>query len=703
VSVEDAEGVLENPSRLSTFFRTYYESELGRFLEAYDPGGQNVFEVTYSDLYRYEADLADDYLKAPDRIRHDLEAGLASVNWSWTDPETNREIELTPEHVTVRVTELPAHAVYDVGKYRLDDVDGTYGGVRGQVAKRTQKKEIIEKAAFECVRCGAKTVIPQNADDSLDEPRQCKNCERQGPFNLDQHAAETDKREYQRVRLQLPPEKAATATDETIDAVLHGDLVDTVSPGDRAVINGHLESELQYNGQSPTRLLELELKADSIDMLETDFEDINIEEHRERIEELADRPNPIEAVVDSIAPSIRGREAIKEAIALQMFGGVEKHLPDGAHKRGDLHILVVGDPGCGKSALLQYAKRLSPRAVYTSGKQSTAAGLTGAAVQDEFGDGGWTIDAGALVEAHKGLCAIDEFDKMDDEDQSGVMQAMSEQEISISKAGINATLPAKTTVLAAANPRDGRFDQYDPVGEQIELDPAIFSRFDLVFTVSDQPDAELDEEIASHMAEVARVGQTLANGESVPDADKATPEIEPEVMQAYIAYARRLTPVLTTAAQEHIVKEYVAMRTANGDDGPIPTTARMNEALIRLAEASARVRLSEEITEDDAARAIAIHRRCLEDVGIDPENEEFDADLMETGTSKSQRERVQFVKEVIKDLDGEAEYGAAGHEDIVEIGQEKGYTRKDIEGTLDKLSREGQIYEPQNEQYRTST
>lgn len=697
------DGVVSNPSELSAFFRSYYESRLGKFLEAYAPGGRNTFEVSYSELFRYDADLADAYLDSPEGVLGDLAFGLASVNWSFTDPETGEPIELSADEIDVRVTDLPEHVVHEVGEYRLDDVDGTVGAIRGQVAKRTQKKELIETAAFECLRCGGFTTVPQSNDDSLDEPRECRSCERQGPFELQKHADETAKRSYQRVRLQLPPEKAATATDETIDAVLHGDLVDTVAPGDRVVVNGRLESELQYNGQQPTRLLELECKADSVEMLETDFEEIDIEQHRDEIEAIADRANPIESVVASIAPSIRGRDDIKEAIALQMFGGVEKTLPDGAHKRGTLHILVVGDPGCGKSAILQYAKRLSPRAVYTSGKQSTAAGLTGAAVQDEFGDGGWTIDAGALVEAHKGVCAIDEFDKMDGEDQSGVMQAMSEQEISISKAGINATLPAKTTVLAAANPRDGRFDKYDPVGDQIDLDPAIFSRFDLVFTVSDSPDEELDTEIATHIAEVSRVGQELANDEYDPDgADRATPEIAPETMQAYIAYARRLDPVLTTAAQQRIVTEYVELRSANDDDGPIPTTARMNEALIRLAEAAARVRLSERITEADAERAIAIHRRCLEDVGVDPDTGEFDADLKETSTSKSQRERIDIVLDTIKELDADEDWSGAGHESVVDRGQEEGFTRDQVERTIDKLRREGKVYEPSADQYRPS-
>lgn len=701
MAVEESAGVLDDPSQLASFFRSRYETQLGPFLEAYDPSQTNVFEIEYSDLFSYDPDLADDYLSAPERVKTALSQGLASVNWSWADPETGELIELRPGAIDVRVQDLPEHVVHDVGGYRLDDVDGTYGGIRGQVSKRTQKKEIIQTAKFECLRCGTINTIPQAADDSLDEPSQCQNCERNGPYELRKKASET--REYQRCRLQLPPEKAATATDETIDAVLHDDLVDQVAPGDRIIVNGRFESELQYNGQSPTRLLELEMKADSLETLESDFEEIDVKEHLDRIEEIASCPDPIEKVVESIAPSIRGRNEIKEAIALQMFGGVEKTLPDGAHKRGDLHILIVGDPGCGKSAILQYAKRLSPRAVYTSGKQSTAAGLTGAAVQDEFGDGGWTIDAGALVEAHKGLAAIDEFDKMDAEDQSGVMQAMSEQEISLSKAGINATLPAKTTVLAAANPRDGRFDKYDPVASQIELDPAIFSRFDLVFTISDSPDEALDRDIASHMTDVARLGQQLANDDHDPDgAEKATPSIRPEVMQAYIAHSRRLNPVLTVEANKRIVDEYVRVRSANDEDGPIPTTARMNEALIRLAEASARVRLSEKITKTDAEQAIAIHRRCLEDVGLDSETGDLDTDLVETGTSKAQRDRIDFVRQTVAKLDAETDFGGAAHESIVELGAEEGFTEGKIGHSIEKLLRQGEIYQPEDKQYKPS-
>jgi replicative DNA helicase Mcm len=224
-----------------------------------------------------------------------------------------------------------------------------------------------------------------------------------------------------------------------------------------------------------------------------------------------------------------------------------------------------------------------------------------------------------------------------------------------------------------------------------------------VFTVSDSPDEELDTEIATHIAEVSRVGQELANDSYTPEgADRATPEIEPETMQAYIAYARRLDPVLTTAAQERIVKEYVELRSANDEDGPIPTTARMNEALIRLAEAAARVRLSERITEADAERAIAIHRRCLEDVGVDPDTGEFDADLKETSTSKSQRERIDVVLDIIKELDAEEDWSGAGHEPVVERGQEEGFTRDQVERTIDKLRREGKVYEPSADQYRPS-
>jgi len=189
----------------------------------------------------------------------------------------------------------------------------------------------------------------------------------------------------------------------------------------------------------------------------------------------------------SIAPSIYGYDEVKEALALQLFSGVSKGLPDGTRIRGDIHILLVGDPGIAKSQLLRYISKLSPRGIYTSGKSSTSAGLTATAVKDELGDGRWTIEAGALVLADKGIACIDEMDKMRSEDRSALHEAMEQQTISVAKAGVMATLKSRCALLAAANPKFGRFDKFEGIAQQINLSPALMSRFDLIFVLTDEP------------------------------------------------------------------------------------------------------------------------------------------------------------------------------------------------------------------------
>ncbi|MFB6185414.1 MAG: ATP-binding protein, partial [Halobacteriaceae archaeon] len=338
-----------------------------------------------------------------------------------------------------------------------------------------------------------------------------------------------------------------------------------------------------------------------------------------------------------------GYEETKMALILQLFSGVKKELPDKSRVRGDLHLLLIGDPGTGKSKLLQYIRKIAPRSVYTSGKGSTSAGLTAAAVRDDFGDGQqWTLEAGALVLADQGIAAVDELDKMDPTDRSAMHEGLEQQEISISKAGINATLKSRCALLGAANPKYGRFDQYEPIAEQIDLEPALISRFDLIFTVTDQPDEDRDEKLAEHILQTNYAGElnthrkqsrtANVSEEQINQAtETVTPEIESEFLRKYIAYAKKnCYPTMSEAAKQRIQEFYVNLR-AKGqeEDAPVPVTARKLEAIVRLAEASARVRLADTVTEADAERVIEIVRSCLQDIGVDPETGQFDADVIE--------------------------------------------------------------------------
>jgi replicative DNA helicase Mcm len=367
------------------------------------------------------------------------------------------------------------------------------------------------------------------------------------------------------------------------------------------------------------------------------------------------------------------------------------------------------------SQLLSYIRNIAPRSVYTSGKGSSSAGLTAAAVRDDFGDGQqWTLEAGALVLADKGIAAVDELDKMRPEDRSAMHEGLEQQEISISKAGINATLKSRCSLLGAANPKYGRFDQYEPIGEQIDLEPALISRFDLIFTVTDQPDPEKDADLADHIINTNYAGELHTQRTSVPTSnftqeqvdavtEDVAPEIQPDLLRKYIAYAKRTCyPTMTDEAKQAIRDFYVDLRAKGADeDAPVPVTARKLEAIVRLSEASARVRLSDTVELEDAERVIEIVRSCLQDIGVDPETGQFDADVVETGRSKTQRDRVKNIKQLISDIEGEYEEGAPLDE-VLDRAEDAGMDRSKAEHEIEKLRRKGEVYEPKGGHLRTT-
>ncbi|GGM58146.1 replicative DNA helicase Mcm [Halarchaeum rubridurum] len=286
--------------------------------------------------------------------------------------------------------------------------------------------------------------------------------------------------------------------------------------------------------------------------------------------------------------------------------------------------------------------------------------------------------------------------------------------ISVSKAGINATLKSRCSLLGAANPKYGRFDQYEPIGEQIDLEPALISRFDLIFTVTDQPDPEEDARLAEHILQTNYAGELHTQREHLASAnytedevaaqtDEVAPEIDAGLLRKYIAYARRnVYPAMSDEARAAIEEFYVDLRAEGADeDAPVPVTARKLEALVRLAEASARVRLSDTVEKKDAERVIAIVRSCLEAIGVDPETGEFDADVVETGTSKSQRDRIKNLRALIEDIEEDFEEGAPT-EEVMARAEEVGMDRSKAEHEIEKLKKQGEVYEPSTGHLRTT-
>jgi replicative DNA helicase Mcm len=412
----------------------------------------------------------------------------------------------------------------------------------------------------------------------------------------------------------------------------------------------------------------------------------------------------------SIAPTIYGLDIEKEAMILQLFGGIAKEMPDGTRIRGDIHTLLVGDPGTAKSQMLSYMSKLAPRSVYASGKASSAAGLTAAAVRDEFGEGQWTLEAGALVLADMGLACIDEIDKMEDTDRSSLHQAMEQQEISVAKAGINATLKARCALLAAANPKLGRFDEFLPMHEQINMPPALLSRFDLIFSILDKPNRITDTELATHILvshKAGEVSENIARSKKSKFTKKEqdalmkniVPTFSPEFLRKYVAYAKRnIYPVMTDEAVEILKNYYVDFRSQSQES--ITFTPRQLEAFVRLAEASARLRLSQDVTADDAKRAIFIIDQYLRRVGMDRETGKFDIDIIATGISRSQHDRMRTLLDIIHRLSSESKDANAARGDIIREAEIEGLESSKVEEALERLKRNGQIYEPIHGKYK---
>ncbi|WP_049983564.1 LAGLIDADG family homing endonuclease [Halorubrum sp. BV1] len=388
--------------RFIQFYRNYYREEIGTLAQNY-PNEQRSLYVDYDDLFQFDRDLAEDFRTKPDQMREYAEEALRLY-------DLPADVSLGRAHV--RIENLPESI--DIRGIRVhDDHIGSLVSVRGIVRKATDVRPKVTEAAFECQRCGTMTYIPQG-DGGFQEPHECQGCERQGPFRVNFDQSEFV--DSQKLRIQESPEGLRGGeTPQSIDIDIVDDITGEVSPGDHVTCVGVLHIEQVEQGNEKSAIFDLYMDGVSIGIEDEEFEDMDITEADKReIIELSNRDDIYEAMVGSIAPAIYGYEEEKLAMILQLFSGVTKHLPDGSRIRGDLHMLLIGDPGTGKSQMISYVENIAPRSVYTSGKGSSAAGLTAAAVRDDFGDGQqWSLEAGALVLADKGIAAVDELDKMD--------------------------------------------------------------------------------------------------------------------------------------------------------------------------------------------------------------------------------------------------------------------------------------------------
>ena len=682
------------------FFEENFKSDIETVALSY-PEKRSLY-IDYWSVDESDPQLAEMILNQPYKAFFNAEEALKNI-----DVAVENKLGLH-----FRIVNLPDTSKIVIRKIRANHL-GKLMAIDGLVKKRTEVRPKLKVGAFQCQKCGAIIRIEQE-EDILKEPSECYEdqggCGRVSSFKLLTSLSEFI--DSQKIEIQENPEGLrGGAQPERISVYLEDDLVGEIAPGDRIVANGILHSMQRRRGTFRLTSFNKTMDAISVENQELAFEEVEVtEEDEKEILKISKDPKLYEKMKTSIAPTIYGMDIEKEALVLQLFGGLAKEMPDGTRMRGDIHTLFVGDPGTAKSQLLVYMSKLAPRSVYASGKASSAAGLTAAAVRDEFGEGQWTLEAGALVLADMGVACIDEIDKMEETDRSSMHQAMEQQEISVAKAGINATLKSRCAILAAANPKLGRFDEFLPIHEQINMPPALLSRFDLIFSILDKPNRTTDMELATHILRTHKGGEVTENiarskkskhtkKEQETLMKSIMPTFDPEFLRKYIAYAKRNTfPVMTDEALEILKDYYVDFRSQSEES--VTFTPRQLEAFVRLAEASARIRLSQDVTVEDAKRAIYIIDQYLRRVGMDRETGRFDIDIIATGISHSQHDRMRTIMDIIQRLCNEAKDGNALRGDVIREAEIDGLEASKVEEALDRLKRNGQIYEPAHGKYK---
>ncbi|OCH90248.1 MCM-domain-containing protein [Obba rivulosa] len=509
--------------------------------------------------------------------------------------------------VHVRITDLPlGSSLRDLRRSNLNNLVR----VSGVVTRRTGVFPQLKYVKFDCRKCGA--VLGPFYQDATKEVRisYCPNCESKGPFPV--NSDQTVYRNYQRITLQESPGTVPPGRlPRHREVILLWDLIDKAKPGDEIEVTGIYRNnfDASLNSKNGFPVFSTMIEANHINQKDDEFAAFRLTEEDEReIRALARDDRIRKRIVKSIAPSIYGHEDIKTALALSMFGGVRKDR-EGHRVRGDINVLLLGDPGTAKSQFLKYVEKTSHRSVFATGQGASAVGLTASVRKDPI-TREWTLEGGALVLADKGTCLIDEFDKMNDSDRTSIHEAMEQQTISISKAGIVTQLQARCAVIAAANPVRGRYNPTIPFQQNVELTEPILSRFDILCVVKDTVDPVQDELLARYV-----VGSHLrshpkfeAEKDEMDIGTSLDADIIPQdLLRKYIMYAReKIRPKLYDIDQEKLSRLYADLRRESLATGSYGITARHLESMIRMAEASAKMSLREYVRADDVDLAISV-------------------------------------------------------------------------------------------------
>lgn len=635
--------------------------------------------VDYIDFDSFNPSLAKQITHEPDEMLEAFNEAVLSILRE-IHPDYEQEIR---DKIRVRMGNYTVQK--GLREINADLIDKLVS-VSGMVVRSSEVKPLAKKVAYRCTNCNTVTEA-QLKGLVLKKPQKCPACSEK---ELEMDPETSIFIDFQMVRLQeLPEDLPAGQLPHYVEVTVMGDLVDQCRPGDRIMLTGIIRIEQeQLAPQAKTSLFRLRMEGNNIEYIggragskdTRSVERIMISPEDERqIRTIASKPDAYDKLIASFAPHIYGHETLKESILLLIVGSVTKKLEDGSTRRGDINVLMVGDPGTAKSEMLKFAAKIAPRGLYTSGRGSTAAGLTAAVIRDKSGI--MMLEAGAVVLGDQGLVCIDEFDKIKPEDRSALHEVMEQQTCSVAKGGIVATLNARTSILAAANPMYGKYDPYKNITENVNLPVPLLTRFDLIFIVRDIPEREKDNLVASHILEIYKDTEHAAK-----------PAIEIDLFSKYLSYVRETEPALTQEAIDIIRSYYMDMRKVESE-GMITVTPRQLEGLVRLATARARLLLKDRVDVEDASRAIYLVEQMLRTAGVDVNTGKMDVGVL-YGKPQSEVSKSKTLMDVFKGLSGSENNDVeekALIDELVKTGKFK--DENDARKYFENAKREGQVYE----------
>jgi len=709
-------------ARWRTFLEEAKETEVMTLLSR--QSNFPFLSVPFHELQTFDPDFAEDVLQYPKQV---LSAGSKTLMEICR--ERGEDID-----ALLRVGELPGDTRVPLRDIGSDDID-KLRSVDVIVTKISEIKPRIHRAVFRCESCGVEIEVDQENERELKEPLKCPDGDgcglpkAQTRFDLILISSRMVNNQW--IEIQEQPEYVPSGAQPRRGMVLiEGDQVNKHLPGERITANVIPVVRSEVRNRKKTPMFDVIFHLISSEHESTPFTEIAIdEEDSARIIEVSKRDDLMSLIQRSIAPSIFATGIlghVKRSLALQLFGGVSRRLNDKTRSRGDIHILLMGDPGVAKSQLLTFISALSPRGRLATGGGVSGAGLTAAAVRDAFGDGRFALEAGVLPLSDRGLAAIDEFDKISTDDRRMMHPAMEQQKVHVAKGGITATLHSRCAILAAANPEDGRFSKRGKNTsvmrsfKETGLPPPLASRFDIIWMIRDEVRIHDDERIARHILDNRTSGKSEALLENSIElgysdseetsflvaSDNGDEHLTQNFLRKYIAYAKRnIHPQLDQDAKNAILKYYTEERQSFGreDESPsqneygekdtvIPITARALEALIRLTEAHARMHLQEVATVENAKVALAVFRHWREESGIEDESE------LHSGVPVRARTNNTAIMNMVRDICSEK--GSADLTEIYNLAIPRKISEREVDRVISKMLQGGQLYEESTDTYR---